>query len=102
MTNEIAGGFGEENPNDPTVIRAAKLALDAYIEKHRKIPGVDILFDKVTKAEAQAVAGTNYRLKFDARVTLGFSKYLCDALVYQSFDHKLSVLNVDCKFQMAI
>lgn len=99
--NGIPGGFGVEDTNDPTVIRAANLALEAYKARQGTLAVSGIVFDKVTKAESQVVAGTNYRLKFEARWNMSwFSKYVCDAIVYRNFKDELSVTSVDCTYRM--
>lgn len=96
--NILAGGFGDADTNDPKVVRAAKVALDAFSAKHETLAVLGIALDKVTKAEAQSVAGTNYQLKFDARLKSNWLfKFSCHALVYQNFDYVLSVTSVDCK-----
>lgn len=95
----LAGGFGDANPHDRRVIRAAKAALEAYKAKHGTLAALGIAFDKVTKAEMQIVAGWIYRLKFDAHLKMDFfSKYSCDALVTEDLDKVLSVTKVDCKY----
>src|SRR4051812_46608012 len=56
--SQVAGGYSSVPVTDPSVVAAAKFAVDAK-ETEKKI---DIGLDAIVTAEQQVVAGMNYRL----------------------------------------
>lgn len=101
MANDvISGGFAIEDIDNPNVVRAAKAALEAYNNKQHRPH--EYYFWKVTQAESQLVAGTNYRIIFKAlkshpHGTDGWIALKCNALVFESFEDELLIRSVDCK-----
>lgn len=100
VVNNMPGGLVNVDPQDPSVVLAANVALKAYNHQLSSATRKYHLL-AITKAQQQVVAGTNTIIKFVA-ATRGVleapTEYVtCLAEVWEKVTLELSVTKVDCK-----
>src|SRR5438046_2125086 len=84
---QIAGGYNDAENNKAEVKRAAKVAVSSHSKQvHRTVTLI-----KINKAEAQVVAGMNYRICMQVRD--GKHVRTVTAVVYQNLKNKYSLTN---------
>lgn len=85
QSEPVAGAYGETSVTEPEVISAARYAVRTQSRRQ----GVSISLISVRKAEAQVVAGLNYRLGL--RVNAGGRQQDVTAIVYKNLRRQYSL-----------